>query len=394
MLCILTGSCNSPGAEFVGVPAGEEKLRVSIGTAAVLGLTDARLDVAPTTAYLLTTGGCLSTCAFCPQARSSVSSRDLLSRVAWPEFPLDHVLAALASCIGHQSGPPMAPAAESGLDLRSGEFVKPVLVRAEPVETPEYPKDHASPGRGFDRVCVQVTRNPAARKALAGIVSRLSELRRSGRTRFAISVSHHPSSLAEIEDVFSRGADRMGIPLDGATPAVYANAKAGSWEAAMMLLERAARSFPGRISSHIIVGLGETEKDAVETIQRLADQGITVGLFAFTPVKGTRMENVPQPRVSAYRRVQIARYVMANGLARASDFTYSEGRIRGLGPDRGRLLEIAGTGVPFQTSGCPGCNRPYYNERPGGIMYNYPRPLTIAEIRRAIAEAGFGESTK
>ncbi|MEW6227039.1 MAG: radical SAM protein [Bacillota bacterium] len=367
---------------------------MSIGTAAVLGLTDARLDVPPTTAYLLTNGGCLSTCAFCPQARSSVSSRDLLSRVSWPEFPLDDALAALAAYAGRQWGSPLGPAAEFGSDLRSGEFVGPVLVRGKPGGLLEYPKDHAPPGGGLVRVCVQVTKNPGARKALASIVSRLSEIRRSGRIRFAISVSHHPSSLAEVEDVFSHGADRMGIPLDGATPAVYAKTKSGSWEAAMALLERAARGFPGRISSHIIVGLGETEKDAVEAIQRLADQGITVGLFAFTPVKGTPMENVPQPGIGVYRRVQMARHIIANGLARASDFSYGEGRIRGFGLDRDRLLEIASTGEPFRTSGCPGCNRPYYNERPGGTMYNYPRPLTTAEIRRAIVEAGFGDGTK
>lgn len=394
MLRILTGSHNSWGTGPADVAAGQEKLRVSIGTAAVLGLIDARLDVPPTTAYLLTDGGCLSTCAFCPQARSSVSSRDLLSRVSWPEFPLDDVLSALAAYGDRQSGLPLRPAAELGPDLRSSKIINPVLVRAESGEPPEYPKDHAPPGGRLVRVCVQVTENPHARKTLASIVSRLSEIRRSGRTRFAISVSHRPSSFAEVEDVFSRGADRMSIPLDGATPSVYAKTKSGSWEAAMALLEGAARSFPGRISSHIIVGLGETEKDAVEAIQRLADQGIAVGLFAFTPVKGTPMENVPQPGIGAYRRVQIARYVIANGLARASNFDYREGRIRDFGLDCDKLLEIAGTGEPFQTSGCPGCNRPYYNERPGGTMYNYPRPLTAAEIRCAVVEAGFGESAK
>ncbi|MCW3977503.1 MAG: radical SAM protein, partial [Candidatus Bathyarchaeota archaeon] len=33
------------------------------------------------------------------------------------------------------------------------------------------------------------------------------------------------------------------------------------------------------------------------------------------------------------------------------------------------------------TSGCPGCNRPYYNERPGGPLYNYPRQPLPDEIR-------------
>ncbi len=339
-----------------------QKLRVSLGTAAVLGLETARLDVAPTTAYLLTTGGCLSTCAFCPQARSSSSPRDLLSRVTWPEFELDRVLAALAAAHGPSQ------AAHSPGPWRAGQGL--------------------GGGDGLQRVCVQVTRRPEVRSALPGIVSRLAGIRRTATAKFGISVSCHPSSLAEVEEVLLQGADRVGIPLDAATAGVYARVKAGSWEAAMNLLEGAAARFPGKISSHVIIGLGETERDAVEVIQRLTDLGITVGLFAFTPVRGTRMQNVPQPALESYRRIQLARHVIANGLARAEGFDYDGGRIRGFGLGRDEVLGIASAGEPFQTSGCPGCNRPYYNERPGGVMYNYPRPLSVPEARLAVAEAG------
>jgi biotin synthase-related radical SAM superfamily protein len=43
-------------------------------------------------------------------------------------------------------------------------------------------------------------------------------------------------------------------------------------------------------------------------------------------------------------------------------------------------------GEAFCTAGCPGCNRPFYNERPAGPMYNYPRPLTPAEVEAACSE--------
>jgi len=52
-----------------------------------------------------------------------------------------------------------------------------------------------------------------------------------------------------------------------------------------------------------------------------------------------------------------------------------------------QLGEVIRTGEPFVTSGCPGCNRPYYNEKPGGPLYNYPRqplPEEISEIERQI----------
>jgi biotin synthase len=49
------------------------------------------------------------------------------------------------------------------------------------------------------------------------------------------------------------------------------------------------------------------------------------------------------------------------------------------------LEPVLGDGVAFMTTGCPGCNRPFYNERPSGPFYNYPRPLTEEEIRKELA---------
>lgn len=45
-------------------------------------------------------------------------------------------------------------------------------------------------------------------------------------------------------------------------------------------------------------------------------------------------------------------------------------------------------GKAFETSGCPDCNRPYYNESPRGVIFNYYRLLVAGEIRQAILESG------
>jgi len=91
------------------------------------------------------------------------------------------------------------------------------------------------------------------------------------------------------------------------------------------------------------------------------------------------------------------------GLARAEEFVFPsgscptghckckdspEGRILGFGLEEHELSDALKDGQAFQTSGCPGCNRPYYNERPGGPLYNYPHPLTPAEIQQTMREAG------
>jgi len=43
------------------------------------------------------------------------------------------------------------------------------------------------------------------------------------------------------------------------------------------------------------------------------------------------------------------------------------------------LWNIVDNTNAFITSGCPGCNRPYYTSRPSGPIYNYPRNLNKNE---------------
>ena len=78
-----------------------EKVRVSIGSAMILGLLEGKLDAEPTTAYLMTykPGKCTANCAFCPQARTSHSKAELLSRISWPTFPIEGVLKGIESIV-------------------------------------------------------------------------------------------------------------------------------------------------------------------------------------------------------------------------------------------------------------------------------------------------------
>jgi biotin synthase len=85
--------------------------------------------------------------------------------------------------------------------------------------------------------------------------------------------------------------------------------------------------------------------------------------------------------LAAYRRVQAGRWLIVHGIARVDHMRFSRS---------GKLWDLPAampaSGEPFQTSGCPDCNRPYYNERPGSVMYNYPRPLAPDEAIQAIQE--------
>jgi biotin synthase len=57
-----------------------------------------------------------------------------------------------------------------------------------------------------------------------------------------------------------------------------------------------------------------------------------------------------------------------------------DGRLIDFGVERQVLVKLVRTGEPFLTSGCPSCNRPYYNEKPSGPIYNYPRGLSLEEL--------------
>ncbi len=304
--------------------------RVSSGSAAVLGLRELRMDAVPTTAYLMLGERCSRQCAFCAQARDSRANAEALSRVTWPAFPASQVAAALAR---------------------------------------EYERE------AIRRVCFQVT---VSRDHLEKTLHAVRDVARRSRVPICASVMpRHPEDVAAL---LAAGAERVTIALDAACERIYRQTKSGSWDHIWGLLESCARLFPGHMSTHLIVGLGETECEMAERLQSVADLGVGIGLFAFTPVVGTPLAGRQPPRLEHYRRMQVAHWLVTHRLARAEGFGYdTDGRLRHYGVAAERLCELLVGGEAFRTSGCPGCNRPYYNERPGGVMYNYPRALTEQE---------------
>ncbi len=309
-------------------------IRCSIGTAKVLGLKKVKVDALPTTAYLMVGERCHFNCAFCAQARESSSRADLLSRISWPEFQGESFLQGL---------------------------------------------DHPEAQSVLQRICFQVVQDKGALEDTLEWVKSVK-----GKTNLPICVSAGPRTLEDVQELLDLGVEHVSIALDAATPEIYEKSKDGSWTERFELLIESAEKFPGHMATHLIVGLGESEEEMIRCLQTMYDKGISVALFAFTPIKGTRMESVKQPEMSQYRRVQVAHDLIRTGLARTDHFRFREGRITDFGITVDELQEKRG-GEPFRTSGCSGCNRPYYNETPGEELYNYPKSLTIEEVDAAWA---------
>jgi len=307
------------------------RVNLSIGTAAVLGLAAVPMAVAPTTAYLMLGARCQMNCAFCAQARESRADAWQLSRVTWPEFELEAVI------------PRLAGAAARG-DIR--------------------------------RACLQVTVTADAFERTLTILRAVK-----AATDLPFDVAILPRDLEQVRRLLEAGAGHLGFGLDAACERVFRQVKGGHWAHSLALIEATARRFPGRAAVHLIVGLGETEQEMAGRVQWAHDLGITVGLFAFTPVRGTLLANRPPPPLASYRRMQAARWLIVHNLTRVEEMAFdAQGQLIHLGSP------LPAGGEPFQTSGCPDCNRPFYNEQPGGPLYNFPRPLTAGEAWQAVQE--------
>lgn len=317
-----------------------EKIRISVGSASVLGLgLLPQFKNPPTTCYIMTfkEGHCIANCGFCPQARSSKSSVEKLSRVNWPIFSFKDFLTK----------------------LKYMPFSKK-----------------------FERICIQTLNYPENFNDLIELVTQIKIF-----TDIPISVAIPPLSKEKLRELKIKGIQRVGIALDGATPEVFEMIKGKNiggpytWEGHFQKLHEALEIFsPGFVSTHIIIGLEETEKQVIELIEKLHNLGIIVSLFAFMPIKGTRFENIQQPSIKSFRKLQLGRFLIYNNEKNSKDFTFNmRGDIINININKKELNMLITDTNTFLTSGCPGCNRPFYTSKPSGPVYNYPRPLTEKE---------------
>ena len=246
------------------------------------------------------------------------------------------------------------------------------------------------------RVCVSMITHPQALEDTVFVVKRLSE-----DLGLPISVLISPTLIHardSLEAMKKAGADRVGIAVDTATLKLFERLRgrgAGGphrwdhyWDVVRMAVDVFGKFYVG---IHLIVGLGETEKEMVEAIQKGRDMGTHTHLFSFFPEKGSPMETNPLPSLGQYRRIQLARWIINGALGSVDEMAFDDhGKLVDFGID---IIPLIRSGEPFMTSGCPGrdgkvaCNRPFGNERPSGPIRNFPfmpEPSDIDDIRKQL----------
>jgi biotin synthase-related radical SAM superfamily protein len=333
-----------------------DKIRVSIGSVVKLGLKRMKVDVLPTNCHLLTyhPDGCIGNCGFCPQSQhthrqltNSQQDQEYLSRVLWPVFDLNNVISLF-----RQNFPQFSTSKQN-----------------------------------FQRICLQSLNYNGFEADIEYILRKLHNV-----TTIPISIAIPPVKQENIQNYKNLGIDRICFALDTATEYLFDSVKGKgcdgpySWKEHISLLKKAIEIFGrGYVSTHLIIGLGETEQEALQFIQEMKNLGVITGLFAFFPVIKTRFEGRIRPNLQSFRKIQLGKYLLDTKKWKLEDFTFdSQGILCQFPINLNQLRKIVGLSAPFETSGCPGCNRPYYTSSPREEQYNYPRTITFTEQEKII----------
>ncbi|MHA1745340.1 MAG: hypothetical protein ACTSWW_05035 [Promethearchaeota archaeon] len=322
-----------------------KSIRISIGSAAVLGLSKIRLDADPTTCYVMTYTDqqCLGRCSFCPQGTGTTEkSSEQLSRVQWPNYEWGSFLSSLKT-----------------------------------LQTSVNP-------RKFKRLCLQVLNYGGFYEEVEWIFSQIH----AALPDLKFSAALPPLSSEKMMTLHQLGLERIGIALDACNEKLFLKIKGAevrgpySWKKHWITLTEALEVFgKGKVTTHLIVGLGETEQELILAMNEILQKQILPGIFLFTPIKDTPMEHYPRTSIRAFRHVQLTRQLLLTDLAHFERFHFdSTGQLKRIHHLTSQELHhIVEDESAFKTAGCPDCNRPYYTSRPGEEQDGYPRNLTKDE---------------
>lgn len=237
---------------------------------------------------------------------------------------------------------------------------------------------------GVGRVCIAQVQDHRAYDDLIDMTQRIH------RAAPAVPISALVSAttltderLAHIKEV---GADIIGVGLDAASEEVFYNTRGRGakgphdWNHHWHIIRSARRLFgPMNVNCHVIVGLGEADRELVELFYQLKAEQIAAYLFSFNPEPGTAMQDVPRAPLYRWRRIQLVKFLIEEHDLPPEAIRYDgAGAIIELeAPEI--MLEVAiDSGLPFMTNGCPDrdgnmtCNRPFGSYRPGEEFRDYP----------------------
>jgi biotin synthase len=246
-------------------------------------------------------------------------------------------------------------------------------------------------------MCISMITHPRSDDDTVSVLKRWTA--RIDPSAIPVSILSNPTTMTrdDVQRLHELGADIFTVALDAATPALFDRTRGKgvqsphTWERYWQVLMDARAIFgAGKFGAHIIIGMGETEHEALALIQQLVDIGGHSHLFCFFPEKGSLMDHLPATPRDQWRRVQLARYLIDYRGVRVDRMKFDgHGRVADFGVSPAELDAVIDAGVAFRTSGCPGkfaddisaCDRPYGDSPPSDIA-SYPFAPGRADLRK------------
>jgi biotin synthase-related radical SAM superfamily protein len=285
--------------------------------------------------------GCYANCTYCGLARErpGTPEENTFIRVSWPLFPTDLVAEKIAE------------------------------------------KEAAG---GVGRVCIAQVQDHRAYDDLIDMTKRVH--RAAPTVPISALVSATTLNEERLYTIQEAGADIVGVGLDAASEEVFVSTRGKKargphdWDHHWYIIRAARRIFgPMKVNCHIIVGLGETDRELVTMFYQLKAEQIACYLFSFNPEPGTAMQHVPRAPMHRWRRIQLVKYLIEERDLPPEAIQFdAQGNIERLDAADVLIEGAINTGLPFMTNGCPdregkmACNRPYGSYRPGEEFRDYP----------------------
>jgi biotin synthase len=338
-----------------------EWVRISYASALALRLRSGRFtqefDFGGINLLLSYEEGCLSDCGYCGLARSRSGAYEDKSfiRVEWPLVPTEELVERMA--------------------------------RFEDRLT---------------RLCISMVTHGHAFPDTLDITRRIRH-----RVRTPLSILVAPPILNEnrLRALKEAGVDMIGIGLDAVTEELFRQRRTDvpqgglQWDQYWRIVDLAREIYgPWKVNCHTLVGLGETDRDLMQTFTRLLDRQIFAYLFCFNPEPESRMADHPKSLVRRWRRVQLAKFLLEERGLDPDAFSYDdEGGLAGIHASSELVARVVGDGYAFMTNGCPGpggepgCTRPMGSWRPSEAPRDYPWRPTEADRTAIEAELGLEE---
>ncbi len=130
-----------------------------------------------------------------------------------------------------------------------------------------------------------------------------------------------PNDLAVLDRVHGSGVDAVGIHVESFDPKVLAHVAPGKFrtgiETYFRTWERAVELWgPGRVSTYVILGMGEDPDLTIEACRRAVEIGVYPFVVPLRPVAGSLMEDLVPPTAEYTERVyrKVAGYLQERGI--------------------------------------------------------------------------------